>query len=475
MALKKHTISFQETKQFSSIFMDYINGDEKLRPFYTYTPEIGSFAKIIEAKKKESINRKLLVDVISSQYRKTGLTAPELTSLLSDDTFTVCTGHQLCLFTGPLYFIYKIITTINLAETLRKNYPSNDFIPVYWMASEDHDFEEIQSINLFGNKIIWNSKDAGGAVGRLSTATLNTVIQELKTILGESEHAAALITLFEEAYLKHTNVADATRYMVHQLFGTYGLVIINPDDDGLKEEFIDIIKDDIKNNTNFTIVNQTISELSKAGYKAQVNPREINLFRLLEKDRVRIETASSETLNYKAEEYSPNVVLRPLYQQKILPNLAYVGGPGEIAYWLEYKTMFDHHKITFPVLMPRNFAVLSDEKSEQQMQRLGLSKTDLFKDIDLLIKEFVSKNAGSDVSMKDEEIKLTQMFNDIAEKAGMVDATLKKSVDAELQKALGSIKNIESKLIKAEKQKQETNINQIKKLKEKILPEGVLQ
>ena len=477
MALKKQTISLEETKQFSKLFLDYINGESKLGSFYSYTPEITSFKQAMEDKGKENTNRKLLADVLKQQYSKLTDNSPSLNNinlLLNENTFTVCTGHQLCLFTGPLYFIYKIISTINLAEALKKKYPDNNFIPVYWMASEDHDFEEISSVNLFGKKITWNQQ-LTGAVGRLNTDSLNAVIDELKQILGESENAKALTQLFSDAYLNHPDLADATRYLVHQLFCEYGLVILDADDIRLKSEFLDIIKDDISNSTNFKLVNQTIADLEKIGHKSQVNPREINVFKLSENNRVRIESASAETLNYKAEEYSPNVVLRPLYQQKILPNLAYVGGPGEIAYWLEYKTMFNYHNINFPVLIPRNFALLTDEKTEQQIQKLGLSKPDLFKDIDVLTKEFVSKNAGSDVSLKEQEDKLTTLFKDLAEKVSAVDTTLKASVEAECQKALSSLKNIENKLIKSEKQKQETNVNQIKKLKDKFLPEGVLQ
>ena len=478
MTLKKQNISFAETKQFSKLFLDYINGETKLRSFYSYVPEIASFKKAMEDKSKENTNRQLLVDVLNQQYSKLSNSSKSINNinqLLNKNTFTVCTGHQLCLFTGPLYFIYKIISTINLAEILKKHYPENNFIPVYWMASEDHDFEEVASINLFGKKIRWNNESAKGAVGRLNPASLNILIEELKQILGDSENAKALIQLFSDTYLKHSNLADATRYLVHHLFGEYGLVILDADNLSLKSEFAEIIKDDISNNTNFKIVNQTIAELEKIGHKSQVNPREINVFKLSDNNRVRIETATTETLNYKAVEYSPNVVLRPLYQQKILPNLAYVAGPGEIAYWLEYKGMFEHHKINFPVLIPRNFALLSDEKAEQQIQKLGLSKTDLFKDIDLLIKDFVSKNASSAVLLKEEEQKLIIIFTELAEKVGAIDATLKASVEAEFQKALSSLKNIESKLIKSEKQKQETNINQIRKLIDRFLPEGILQ
>ncbi len=477
MSFTKTALSLSETNQFPKMIVDYISGNEKLRPFYTYVPSVDSFKQAIEDKNKELINRELLVKVISQQYIKTGISGRQelINSLLNKNTYTVCTGHQLCLFTGPLYFIYKIITTINLAKELKVHYPDNNFIPVYWMASEDHDFEEIKSINLFGQKLSWNNPLASGAVGRLQTESLKEVIDELKKILGDSTFADELTNLFSDAYLHHSTLADATRMLVHSLFLNSDLIILDADDAELKKEFLSIMKDDIANKTNYHLVNNSIETLKKAGYSAQVNPREINVFHLTDNNRVRIENSTNEMLNLSPEEYSPNVVLRPLYQQKILPNLAYIGGPGELAYWFELKDMFNHHHINFPVLIPRNFAMIIDGKSVQQMSKMEISIADLFKDTEVLIKEFVTRNSSENISLKDEEVKLIATYQDVMSKAVKTDASLKGAVDAEMQKALNSLKNIESKLLKAEKQKQETSINQIKKIKEKVFPQGSLQ
>ncbi|MES2396686.1 MAG: bacillithiol biosynthesis cysteine-adding enzyme BshC [Bacteroidota bacterium] len=503
ITLKKSKIPLAETGQFSKLFLDYIKGDSVLRKLYAYEPKVESFQQVIDDKLKENTNRPLLVTVLREQYstiEACDLQKTNINLLLNKNAFTVCTGHQLCLFTGPLYFIYKIISTINLSETLKKNYPEYNFVPVYWMASEDHDFAEVQSINLFGKKVSWDT-DAKGAVGKLKTDSLNLVIDELKQILGESENSKELIQLFTDAYLKHSNLADATRYMVHQLFADHGLVILDGNDSRLKNEFSEIIKDDIINNINYKLVNETISELENAGFKAQVNPREVNCFYMIDNLRERIEHVHNTSLEEgrrdvfnvvntsitftkdellkelidHPERFSPNVVLRPVYQQKILPNLAYIGGPGELAYWLEYKRMFDHHNINFPVLIPRNFVLLTDEKTNQQIQKLGFTINELFKDVDVLIKEFVNKNANSELSLKEQEEKISNVFAEVSQKAMAVDVTLKGSVEAELQKALNALKNIESKLVRSEKQKQETNINQIKKVKEKFFPEGALQ
>jgi uncharacterized protein YllA (UPF0747 family) len=475
MTVSSQSIPFDITSRFSQIFVDYLNGEEKLKVFYTYRPELAAFKKAIEDKSKEKTDRDLLVKVLEDQYKKAGISTTNFQSIADPQTFTVCTGHQLCLFTGPLYFIYKIVTTINLADELSKKYPGQKFLPVYWMASEDHDFEEVSSIHLFGKTLQWNGALAGGPVGRISTGTLKPLIDELSAVLGTSGYANELIALFEEAYLKHSDLATATRVLVHKLFGDKGLVILDGDDKRLKEVFLPVIKDDISNSTNFKLVSESIKKLQEQNYSIQVKPREINSFRMTTTERIRIETADKETLNLPAGEYSPNVVLRPLYQQMILPNLAYVGGPGEIAYWLEFKSMFDHHGIAFPVLMPRNFALLSDERTTQTLAKLGLQFNDLFSDAEQVIKDFVKRTTGDKLSLSSEEEAIQKLYLQITEKVVHVDPSLKGTAEAELQKTLAGLKNIENKLLKAEKQKQETSVAQIRKIRAKFLPEDVLQ
>jgi bacillithiol biosynthesis cysteine-adding enzyme BshC len=397
----------------------------------------------------------------------------------------------LCLFTGPLYFIYKIISTINLAEQLKNKYPENNFVPVYWMASEDHDFEEINHINIFGKKIEWKNKQ-GGAVGKYSNEGLSDLIAELKTILGDSKTASDLIELFQNAYTKHANFSAATRYLVNELFGQYGLVILDPNDARLKKEFAEVIKDDLLNSTAHKLVSKAIVNLEKIKHKAQVNPREINLFYLLNNQRERIvkenELFNVQNTQIKFEEnylmleleahperFSPNVVLRPLYQQKILPNLAYVGGPGEVSYWLEYKEMFDHYGIIFPVLMPRNFVMVIDAPVSEKLTKFGLASEDIFLPINELTGKFLKSISDENISLDSEKENLAKLYKDISEKASKTDTTLVSSVDADLQKHLKEIDNLEKKMLRAFKQRNETTVTQIEKIKSKLIPNGTLQ
>lgn len=477
MPIHKTLFPFEQAIS-NSLFNDYVNKNEKLKKFYSYSPDLASLKKGIKDISAIKFDRKALVEAITGQYTGANISRPSsVISLLEEKTYTVCTGHQLCLFTGPLYFIYKIISTINLTESLKKENPDSNFIPVYWMASEDHDFEEVNHVNIFGKKLEWKSEQKG-AVGNFRTTELQALLTELKMIIGETENAKQLIKLFTDAYLGKKNLVDATRHLVNELFGEYGLVVIDGNDKTLKKQFAKFIADDIFEQKNFQLVNDSISELKTLGYNAQVNPREINVFYLSENARVRIEKSDPK---YKSEieefpeRFSPNVVLRPLYQQTILPNIAYVGGPGELSYWMEYKKMFDHHKVFFPALVPRSSILWIDKRSNEQMKKLGLSVEDLFKDTDAITKEYVEKNASEDLSLSVEEKELTLLFEKITKKVQAADASLKGAAEAEHQKLINSLKNLESKMLKAEKQKQETSVNQIKKLKEKLFPANGLQ
>ncbi|MFI5141812.1 MAG: bacillithiol biosynthesis cysteine-adding enzyme BshC, partial [Bacteroidia bacterium] len=381
MQLQKTVVPFEKTNFFSKLFLDYLNDGQsgKLNSFYSYQPSAEGIKKFVSNNSYSNLNRILLADELLKQNHELTLSEASkqnIDSLKSKTTYTVTTGHQLCLATGPAYFIYKIISVINLCESLNKQNPNHHFVPIYWMASEDHDFEEINHINLFNKKITWATEQKG-KVGTFALDGLAAFLAEIKQGLGESEQAQKLELLLANAYSRN-NLAAATRYLVNELFGAYGLVVLDGDSKFLKQEFIPEIKKDIFENAAYKSVTSSNEKLKQQGYDAQVTPREINIFYADKNIRERIikENDTFKVLNTdiafskeeieklidtETEKFSPNVVLRPMYQQKILPNVVYVGGPGELAYWLQYKAMFDEAKIAYPVLVPRNFIFYLDK------------------------------------------------------------------------------------------------------------------
>lgn len=493
MLFSKQNIALKNTGLFSSLFEDYISQSNQVKPFYNFHFSKQDFSEYLSKNSFDYLNRTVLVKSLHQQAKLVANTSSasltHIQLLENNNTYTVTTGHQLCLFTGPLYFIYKIASTINLCKALQANFTDKNFVPVYWMASEDHDFEEINHANVFGKKVIWSSEQKG-SVGEFSTEGLQEVITELKAILGDNEKANELISVFEKAYLKHDNLANATRYLVNELFGEYGIVILDGNDTELKYLFKDEFKKDIFENTPYKLVSETINELQK-NYSAQVTPREINIFYKEKGLRERIEkqgerfavlnteiSFSKEELENivqsSPEKLSPNVVLRPLYQQKILPNIAYVGGPGELAYWLEYKTMFDAFNIHLPILMPRNFVMLLDKGTQNKLQKLNLSIDDTFKDGEELVKQFI-KTQHNDINLEEAKKQLADIFASITTTVSTIDKTLVGSTEAEKQKAINGITTIEQKINRALKQKSETDVNQIWSIKEKLFPKNTPQ
>jgi bacillithiol synthase len=490
--LVKHTSPLQE-RTLSPLVHHYLSGKEELRSFYSFFPDKNGFSKAMASHPFKSLNRNLLVDDLKRQaslVKNTSASSRTNIELLGgENTFSITTGHQLCLFTGPLYFIYKIFSVINLCENLKTEFPDKNFVPVYWMASEDHDFEEVNHLHVFGKKLEWSSKESG-AVGEFSTGGLNEVSEQFKQVLGEHPNAEVIIQLFNDAY-KHSSLADATRYLVNALFGSYGLVVLDGNSIELKKTFIPVLKKDIFENGPAAKVNESIRELNSLNYETQVNPREINCFYIEKGLRARIEKENGnysvigtdkkftkeqleKIIETETEKISPNVVLRPVYQQSILPNLAYVGGPGELAYWLEYKSMFDELEVFFPLLVPRNFVTLIDKATQQKIQKSGFKPEDFSGAEQELIKVYLEKN-DKNLDLENYKKDLQALFQKLSSEVQAIDPTLKASAEAEGQKSVNAIGHIEQKLNRAIKQKSETELNQIKTVKSKLFPNNVPQ
>ncbi|MBC8054332.1 MAG: bacillithiol biosynthesis cysteine-adding enzyme BshC [Sphingobacteriaceae bacterium] len=495
--MKATYIDYSDTNSFSATLLSYISEDPNLKAFISNWPTAQSFNTVI-AEKKVSANRSVLVNVLKKQYSDAGyqntesaLVHENINSLSRPDTFTVTTGHQLNIFTGPLYFIYKIVTAINLAAELKSIHPHKIFVPVYWMATEDHDFEEINHVKLHGKKHTWND-DAKGATGRIDPISIRDTLKSYQNALGFSENTKKLSAILEEAYLNHTTLADATRYLVHHIFAKYGLVILDADDAELKKQFAPIIKADILEQNSFRAITETSKNLQASGFNTQVHAREINFFYLKDglRERLVYENKRWEVLNTTItfnelelateidlypERFSPNVVMRPLYQEVILPNLAYIGGGAEIVYWLQLKQNFDQYGISFPILIPRNSALVTGESFSNQLNRLNLSVKDLFKDTNTIKKDWVVENSEHTLSLSGEWQEFSSVFEKLKLRAYKIDSTLAPSAEAVKARLKNALSNLEQKLIKAEKRNHQDALSKIEHLRNKYFPANGLQ
>ncbi len=483
--MKKHCVDLNKTGQFSNFFMDYLEGKEELKPFYTHSPSLESFEDAIKAKKFSKANRQVLVEALTIQYEGFEIgdsVKANIKRLELENTYTVTTGHQLNLFTGPLYFIYKIVSTVNLAKKLSEAYPESNFIPVYWMASEDHDFDEINYFKLDGKKHQWNTNQTG-AVGDFQ---LDSSFQEyLKSVPFVSD-------FFKEAYSSSKTLAEAVRKYVNHLFGEQGLVIVDGHSALLKGLFKGVIKNDLFMHEPYQKAEEVTEELENLGYKGQIFPREINFFYLDKGVRERIERHNDQYLvlntdlkfskdelekliEANPERFSPNVVLRPLYQEMILPNLAYLGGPAEVVYWLQVKGVFENFEVPFPVLLPRNFALLIPSPIRKKINQLGWGNEDLFRSFESWKKDFVLSESSIDLELAKQKEVISTIFEHKGEEAAILEGSLKQAFEAGKVRSLKILDQMSRKLRKAEERRLDVEIKRALSIQNFIKPGGAPQ
>ena len=325
----------------------------------------------------------------------------------------------------------------------------------------------------------------------MQTEGLNDVFEVFSSQLGDSKNADYLKDLFKEAYLKHDNLADATRFLANALFSEYGLVIVDANDRDLKKEFVPIIKDELLNQTSHKAVSETNKLLSKS-YNIQVNPRKINLFYIIKdlRERIVFEEGVYKVLNTEfvwsqkeilkevldfPERFSPNVIMRPLYQEIILPNLCYIGGGGEIAYWFQLKAYFEKVNIPFPILLLRNSVLIQTENQKKKLENLKISKTDIFLKRHTFINKKVREISNIDIDFSTQRKHLEKQFLDLYKLAEETDKSFLGAVKAQEIKQLKGLKNLEKRLLKAQKNKLSDQVFRMTEIQNELFPNQSLQ
>lgn len=488
-------LPYSDTGYFSKLVTDYLKNDSKLKEFYTYTFDKDGIEKAIQDRKKYPVNREVLLNTLRHQYHHLNIhekAEKNLQLLALDNTYTICTAHQPNLLTGYLYFVYKILHAIKLAEELKAMHPDKNFVPVYYMGSEDNDIEELGTFRFNKDKYVWDGDGQKGAVGRMHTKGLKNLLHELFKLFGPpGDNCDELIRILTEAYLKHATIADATQYLINELFGSFGLIILNPDEASFKQAILPIIKDDLLHQTAYSIVSEQIEKLS-AHYDAQAHPRPINLFYLAEQLRERIEQKGDKwklvnsniewdkdtllnELNLHPERFSPNVILRGLLQESILPDVAFIGGGAEVAYWLQLRSLFNHYGVFYPLICLRQSVLWIEPLQAKLREHLQLPIPSIFKPEASLIKEYITQNSTDQWQTNEETAAIEKIMNGLKQKASSLDPTLRASSEAVLAKIKHQLMVLEKKMLRAEKKKMQVQLLKISKLKNELFPNNSLQ
>ena len=491
----KKRIDLKKTKVYSDFVFDFLNGNKALKNFYNSSFDIKNFKKQLEIKKSFSMSKRTaLVKELLSQYSdiKDKKVLKNINLLSKESTFTITTGHQLSILTGPIFFVYKIISVINMCVRLKKEYPENNFLPVFWLASEDHDFEEISEVYFRDKKINYSTK-AKGSVGRMKLEDFNDFLDQIFKFFPTNNLAKRIKKIITTAYKDKFTLAGATRSLVHQLFGDKGLIIIDPDSHDLKKIFSSYMEDELINNTCQECVNKTvksIKEVYSEKYIPQVNPREINLFHLNVNSRERIIRKGSKyilsdknlpqkemlnELKKRPENFSPNVLMRPLFQEVILPNLCYIGGPSEMSYWLQLKNFFDYHGVVFPIINPRVSVLLITPKMRRKINKYLINENEIFLKKNEFINLNIKKHSKIDINfdfLKDALKKQFKVLDDIVK---ITDSSFLGAVNAQKKKQFNGIDKLEKRLLKAQKRKMSSIENDLKYIHKEINPDNIFQ
>ena len=489
----KH-IPFSSTHVFSKLINDYLECKGNAMDFVQYAPNVDGYRAAIEGRKKYPINRVLLFDLLTKQYSnlpQEKAVNDQIALLKKDTTFVVTTAHQPNLFTGPLYFFYKIIHAIQLAASLKATFPEYDFVPVYYMGSEDADLEEVGSFNLDAKNYQWATKQTG-AIGRMQVDdALLVLLKQLEsywTILPQGQKA---LEILKEAYQKGKTISEATLSFVHAFFGSKGLLVLQPDDNALKAAFIPVMEKELLTSFSHEAIQPTIAALSK-DYHVQSEGRSINLFYLKDNLRARIEKQGEQfivvdtdiqftekeiiaELHQYPERFSPNVILRGVYQETILPGIVFVGGGGELAYWMELKNVFQQLGVHYPLLQLRNSFLLIRQKQADQWAAMQFEEQDLFKPILELEVAYVKKHATQALDLQDQINHLTTLYSTIKNEVVKVDPTLGTHAENLAQQAKAKLLALEKKMVRAEKRKQSVDIQRIHRIKKELFPQDNLQ
>lgn len=494
MPCTAYTLPYDQTNSFSRIVLDYLQGAAALRPFYAAPPTTEGLAQVLEGRSTHQVNREVLVSALQLQYANLD-THPavmqNIAALQDDRTYTICTAHQPNLFTGPLYFLYKILHAIRLAAELNEAHPGHRFVPVYYMGSEDADLEELNHFSIQGKRYTWQTAQKG-AVGRMvSDAGIQQIIHEVEGQLAPFAHGQEITAMLRRHFAKGSTIQQATFGLVNELFGSLGLVVLIPDNAQLKALLLPLFEQELFAPVSGGLVSDTSEKLA-AHYNVQAHPREINLFYLEGDIRERIIrdgddfVVNNTALRFSAEEMkaliqqhperlSPNVILRGIFQESILPNVAFIGGGGELAYWLQLKDLFAHYGVSFPVLVLRNSFLLLEKKWQDRVARLGLTITDCFHKTDAIVNLLARRHAENPLTLNGKLEQAEALFESIRNQASAVDPTLSAHVAALKTSSIKKLQVLEQKMLRAEKRKHADSRRQIEAIRQQLFPGDGLQ
>lgn len=503
-------INYKEIPGNTKLFLDYLSSFDKVQKYYKYNfrDKEQIITKFKQLSESPNEIRAELSSIISGQYKNltpSSKTLKNISSLKNKETIAVITGQQLGILGGPLYTVYKIITAIKLCSHLSERYDNYNFVPVFWLEGDDHDFEEVRSINILNdnNELIKISYKDGeteeeqnrGSIGFLKFKDpIRQFISEFESQLRNTEFKNLISDKLNNFYASGKTFKESFKELLFWLFDEYGLIIFDPQDPEVKNLLKPIFKKEISDFRNHTEKLVHISADLEETYHAQVKIRPINLFYNYDEGRYLIEPVENEfrlkgkrkkfsfeelnnLIDSESEKFSPNVLLRPICQDYLFPTGFYVGGPSEIAYFGQILPLYDFYKIDPPIVYPRSSVSIVEKSLKSILDKYSMSLTDIFTDSNKLKNKIINdiSDRNLDEIFKEAKNQIDLTFDNLKEKLFEIDKTMTDVTSKYRAKVLGYMDELSVKATEAQKKRYEITLRQVDKASVNLYPNLNLQ
>lgn len=494
---------------FSRLFVDYVTDYQKVRQFYGGNPQdANDWRQLLQFVGARNIDRSGLAQILSRQNRDfhCGVKSLANIDLLRDDNcVAVVTGQQVGLLTGPLYTIYKAITAVKLADKLSREFSEYRFVPIFWLAGEDHDFEEVSSVSVYdkaGELVHLDYQTEGkeseanrGAVGEIELdESIELVFKSAEEALLPTEFKPKVLELFKKAYQQGMTFNKAFVHLMNVLLEDSGLIFLNSNDAEIKQLLLPVFRKELAETPKSCQLVIDQSAVLERQYHAQVKPRSINLFLFHEKGRYPIEphpngyflkgtrqhfskTELDSLLTEKPERFSANVVLRPICQDTLLPTIAYVAGPSELAYFGQYSTLYKEFGLRQPIIYPRASITIVEEKVEKVLTRFSLEPLALFGNIEFLKQQVAEQisDLKADDFFAEASHSVKESLDQLKPAIQSIDSTLLPALGHTLEKINTHLNVLKEKTIAAQKRQHEVSLRQLDKAAANLFPSSDFQ
>lgn len=502
-------INFSDLPGFQNLFLDYIYEFNNVSKYYlkNFRNKNDFKSHFNEVANSNRDIKKRTVEIIEEQYaglKPSTQTRKNINALKSDNTIAVLTGQQLGILGGPLYTIYKALTAIKLCSELKSENEEYNFVPVFWLAGDDHDFEEVSFINIINDnndvvKIEYSDGEEPdknrGPVGSLEFGEgIQKVFEEIKANLRDTDFTDELMSLIEHYVFDSETFANAFRKLMFKLFNEYGLIIFDAQQKEVKQELTDIFLKEINNYSKHTnTLIKTSAELEEI-YHAQVKVKPVNLFLFHNGGRYSIEPEedkfivkgtklelSFEDLKQiiveEPERISPNVLMRPICQDYLFPTGFYVGGPGELNYFAQLMPLYAHFDIPSPIVYPRASITIAEKSISKVIERYNLSYLDFFNEERYVNSKVIENISELDLNTEFNEIKngIDIIISGLDNKLSDIDKNLLQVKEKTLERIVQAVDTLKQKAEKAQERKHDDVMRQLSKVRTAILPNGKLQ